>query len=99
MPRPALRLLALMFLAAGPAARAQGFFPPGGGGGGYLPPAGGSGYVPPAGIDTRVGDLRGYFAQAFGNVPTVQAPAIVYTAGIDASETYDTDAVNSDKGT
>ena len=50
-------------------------------------------------MDTRVGDLRGYFAQAFGNVPAVQAPAIVYSAGVDVSETYDTDAVVSDKGT
>jgi uncharacterized protein (PEP-CTERM system associated) len=97
MPRPALRLLVLVFLAAGPAARAQGFYPPGGGG--YLPPAGGTGYVPPAGIDTRVGDLRGYFAQAFGNVPAPQAPSITYSAGLDVSETYDTNAVTTGKGT
>jgi uncharacterized protein (PEP-CTERM system associated) len=101
MLRPALRLLVLtLFLTAGSAVRAQGFYPPTGDTG-YLPPAGGGagGYVPPAGIDTRVGDLRGYFAQAFGNVPGPVAPAISYTAGIDVSETYDTDAVNSDKGT
>jgi uncharacterized protein (PEP-CTERM system associated) len=99
MPRPALRLLALtLLLAAGSAARAQGLYPPGAGG--YLSPAGGgAGYVPPAGIDTRVGDLRGYFAQAFGNAPAPVAPAITYTAGIDVSETYDTNAVTSDKGT
>jgi uncharacterized protein (PEP-CTERM system associated) len=96
MPRPALRLLALaMFLVAGTAARAQGFLPPPGG---ALPDMGG-GYVPPAGIDTRVGDLRGYFNQAFGNAPAPQAPAYSYSAGIDVSETYDTDAVASDKGT
>ena len=60
---------------------------------------GGAGYVPPAGIDTRVGDLRGYFDQAFGNVPAPQAPAITYSAGLDFSEIYDTNAVTSDKGT
>jgi uncharacterized protein (PEP-CTERM system associated) len=102
MLRPALRLLVLtLFLAAGSAVRAQGFYPPTGDSG-YLPPAGaggGGGYVPPVGIDTRVGDLRGYFAQAFGNAPAPVGPAITYTAGIDVSETYDTDAVNSDKGT
>ena len=98
MPRPALRLLVLaLLLAAGSAARAQGFNAPTGDTG-YLPPAGGGGYVPPAGIDTRVGDLRGYFNQAFGNVPAAVAPTIIYSAGIDASETYDTDAVNTDKG-
>ena len=86
-----------MFLVAGTAARAQGFLPPPGGG--YLPGMGGTGYVPPAGIDTRVGDLRGYFDQAFGNVPAPQGPAITYSAGLDVSEIYDTNAVTSDKGT
>ena len=99
MPRPALRLLVLTLILAAGSARALGFYPPTGDTG-YLPPAtSGTGYVPPAGIDTRVGDLRGYFAQAFGNAPAPIAPAITYTAGIDASETYDTDAVTSDKGT
>jgi uncharacterized protein (PEP-CTERM system associated) len=96
MLRHALRLLALaLFLAAGSAARAQGFLPPPGG---YVPNMGG-GYVPPAGIDTRVGDLRGYFDQAFGNAPAVQGPAISYTGSIDVSEIYDTNAVTSNKGT
>jgi uncharacterized protein (PEP-CTERM system associated) len=81
-----------MFLVAGTAARAQGFLPPPGGGMG-------GGYLPPAGIDTRVGDLRGYFDQAFGNVPAPVGPAITYSAGLDVSEIYDTNAVTSDKGT
>jgi uncharacterized protein (PEP-CTERM system associated) len=97
MLRPALRLLALaLFLAAAAAARAQGFLPPPGG---YLPDMGGAGYVPAAGIDTRVGDLRGYFDQAFGNAPAPLAPSIAYSAGLDVSEIYDTSAVTSSKGT
>jgi uncharacterized protein (PEP-CTERM system associated) len=66
--------------------------------GGYVPGAGG--VLPPAAVDTRVGDLRGYFAQAFGNIPAPEAArAFTYTAGIDLSEIYDTNAVTSDKGT
>jgi uncharacterized protein (PEP-CTERM system associated) len=97
MPRSALYFPALaMLLVAGTSARAQGFLPPPGGG--NLSTMGG-GYIPPAGIDTRVGDLRGYFDQAFGNVPAPVGPAITYSAGLDVSETYDTNAVPSDKGT
>jgi uncharacterized protein (PEP-CTERM system associated) len=50
------------------------------------------GLLPPTGVDTRVGDLRGYFEQAFGEVP-VEATTHewIYSAAVDASETYNTD--------
>jgi uncharacterized protein (PEP-CTERM system associated) len=89
-------LLVALPLACGTAALAQGLPPPPMTGG-YTPATGG--VLPPAGVDTRVGDLRGYFAQAFGNIPAPQAPAIAYSAGLDVSEIYDTNAVTSDKGT
>src|SRR5580700_2904829 len=73
---------AIAWLACGAGARAQ-----------YLPsPTGG--LLPPTGVDTRVGDLRGYFSQAFGQVgaPEAATRSWTYTASVDASETYDTDA-------
>jgi len=49
------------------------------------------GLLPPTGVDTRVGDLRGYFSQAFGQVvPEAGTQGWTYTAGLDVSETYDT---------
>lgn len=50
------------------------------------------GLLPAAGVDTRVGDLRGYFAQAFGNLPAPEAGthAWTFSGGLDLSETYDT---------
>ena len=50
------------------------------------------GVLPPTGVDTRVGDLRGYFEQAFGQVvpPEAAAHGWTYSAGLDVSETYDT---------
>ena len=94
----ALRLLAMgMVIVGAGAARAQGLYPPTGGGlpiGGGMP---GAGVGAPAGVDTRVGDLRGYFNQAFGNVPApeVATRSYTFTAGLDVSEIYDTDAVQS----
>lgn len=98
MSHLALRLLlATLPLACGAAALAQDQPPPVPTGG-YTPTAGGA--LPPAAVDTRVGDLRGYFAQAFGNIPAPEAArAFTYSAGIDLSEIYDTNAVTSDKGT
>jgi len=51
------------------------------------------GVLPATGVDTRVGDLRGYFAQAFGQVvpPEGGTHGWTYSAGLDVSETYDTD--------
>jgi uncharacterized protein (PEP-CTERM system associated) len=48
--------------------------------------------LPPTGVDTRVGDLRGYFEQAFGQVvpPEAATHGWTWTAAVDASETYDT---------
>lgn len=48
--------------------------------------------LPPTGVDTRVGDLRGYFEQAFGQVvpPEAATQGWTWVAGIDTSETYDT---------
>jgi len=50
------------------------------------------GLLPPTGVDTRVGDLRGYFEQAFGQVvpPEAGTHAWNYSASLDVSETYDT---------
>jgi uncharacterized protein (PEP-CTERM system associated) len=49
------------------------------------------GVLPATGVDTRVGDLRGYFAQAFGQVvPEAGTQGWTYSAGVDVSETYDT---------
>jgi len=59
------------------------------------------GVLPPTGVDTRVGDLRGYFTQAFGQLPTdATTHGWTYSAAIDASETYDTGVpVSSNGGT
>jgi uncharacterized protein (PEP-CTERM system associated) len=58
------------------------------------------GVLPPTGVDTRVGDLRGYFAQAFGQVvpPEAATHGWTYSAAVDASETYDTDVPISSGG-
>ncbi len=49
------------------------------------------GVLPATGVDTRVGDLRGYFSQAFGQVvPEAGTQGWTYSAGVDVSETYDT---------
>jgi len=57
------------------------------------------GLLPPTGVDTRVGDLRGYFAQAFGQVaPEAATQEWTYSAALDVSETYDT-AVPISSGT
>ena len=76
---------AIAWLACGAGARAQ-----------YLPsPTGG--LLPPTGVDTRVGDLRGYFSQAFGQVgaPEAATRSWTYSAAVDASETFDTDAATT----
>lgn len=59
------------------------------------------GLLPATGVDTRVGDLRGYFEQAFGQVvpPEAATHAWTYGAAVDASETYDTDVPISSGGT
>jgi uncharacterized protein (PEP-CTERM system associated) len=59
------------------------------------------GLLPATGVDTRVGDLRGYFQQAFGQVaaPEATTHAWTYSAAVDASETYDTDVPVSSGGT
>jgi len=56
--------------------------------------------LPPTGIDTRVGDMRGYFEQAFGQVvpPEAATQGWTWTAAIDASETYDTGVEVSSHG-
>jgi uncharacterized protein (PEP-CTERM system associated) len=98
MPRPALRPLPLiLLLAGGTAAHAQGLLQQPITGGAFPPT---TGTLPQTGIDARVGDLRGYFAQAFGNLPPPEAAThtFTYSAGIDVSETYDTDAVSSVNG-
>jgi uncharacterized protein (PEP-CTERM system associated) len=50
------------------------------------------GLLPATGVDTRVGDLRGYFEQAFGQVvpPEAATHAWTFSGGLDVSETYDT---------
>jgi uncharacterized protein (PEP-CTERM system associated) len=74
--RPARFLVTgIIWLACGAAARAQGVLPATG-----------------LDVDTRVGDLRGYFSQAFGGgVPEATAHGWTYSAGVNVSETYDTD--------
>jgi uncharacterized protein (PEP-CTERM system associated) len=50
------------------------------------------GLLPGTAVDTRVGDLRGYFEQAFGRVvpPEAATHGWTFSGGIDVSETYDT---------
>jgi uncharacterized protein (PEP-CTERM system associated) len=57
------------------------------------------GVLPETGVDTRVGDLRGYFEQAFGQVPVEAGTrSWTYSAAVDVSETYDTDVPISSNG-